>query len=72
MLDTNGCLKMTASNFQQADIHLTNAERELNRILKRITDCEERMKNPQYEEMPRWSQVEAMVTAGQPVPMEAM
>ena len=72
MLDTDGCLRMTASNFQQANSHLMNAERELNKVLKRITSCAELMKNPLNEELPRLSQVDAIINNGQPLPLEAM
>lgn len=72
MLDTDECLRMAVSNFQQGNLHLTNAEHELNKILKRITGCEEQMKKPLYEELPQWSQVDATVNTVQPVPIEAM
>jgi hypothetical protein len=72
MLDTDGYLKMTASNYQQANSHLMNAERELNKVLKRITACAELMGNPPNEERPRWSQVDDIVNTGQPLPLEAM
>ena len=72
MLDTDGCLRLTASNFQQADSHLKNAERELYKVLKRITGCTELMKNPTHEELPHLNQVEAIVNSSQPVPLEAM
>ena len=72
MLDTDGCLRMAASNFQQADLHLTNAERELNKVLKRITACVDLMKDPSNEEQPLLNQVDAIINTGQPVPLEAM
>ena len=72
MLDTNECLKMAVSNFQQGNLHLMNAERELNKVLKRITACTELMNNPPDEERSRWSQVDTIVNNGQPVPLEAI
>ena len=66
MLDTDGCLKMAVSNFQQGNLHLMNAERELNKILKRITVCAELMSNPPNEERPHWNQVDAIVNNSQP------
>ena len=72
MLDADGCLRITTSNFQQANSHLMNTERELNKVLKRITDCIETMTNPSHEESPRWSQVDVMINNRLPAPFEAM
>ena len=72
MLDTDECLRMAVSNFQQGNLHLMNAERELNKVLKRITACAELMGNPPNEERPHWSQIDAPVNDGQPLPLEAI
>jgi hypothetical protein len=59
MLETDGLFRLAAANFQQAEMHLDDAELQLHKLRARLDKCLELVR-----QMPRdealWQQVDVM------------
>ena len=67
MLDTDGYLKLAASNFQRAETHLADTETHLRKLLERLENCSRLFGDVSKEKSPLWEQIDALVSDSQPV-----
>ena len=58
MLETDGVLKMAASNYQEAESHLEGAELELRQLMQKLESCLKLMRNVSGSESITPDQVE--------------
>jgi hypothetical protein len=72
MLETDGVLRMAASNYQQAESHLEGAELELRRLMQKLESCLTLMRNASGTEPVTRDEVEKLSQDEQPVSMDRM
>ncbi len=66
MLGTDGYLRQAAHNFQIAEAHLMDAEKQLHQLVERLEYCSKLIKNIPGDELMLWEQVDTIIHDTQP------
>ena len=67
MLDTDGYLRLAASNFKRAESYLEDTENQLLKLLDRLEKCSRRVGNTLEEKNLLWEQIDTLIGDSQPL-----
>ena len=67
MLDTDGYLRMAASNFKQAESYLEDTETQLLKLLDRLEKCSRHFESANQEKGLLWEQIDTLIGDSQPL-----